>query len=414
MRATYISLLALFFSCFILLLGNGLLNVLLPVRMGLDGVDIDTIGMVLSLYFVGLLIGALYSINLIRRVGHIRMFAGCVALGAISVLMYSIYPSIILLAVMRVIIGFCNACAFTAMESWLSDSSTKQTRGKMLAVYNSVVLCGLFGGQFFMGLAEPQQSTLFVLVGILLCASVIPLIFSRHTGPTIQDVTAMPLLALYRISPLGVVTCFISGLIYSAIFNLLPVFALQYNIIEFQLSLYMGAAIFGAFLLQFPVGYFSDRYDRRSVLLILLCISVLADIAVVQFVSLNMIPALFIVTALTSGIIACTYPLSISEAFDRLKKSEMAAAMGSMILAFALGGIIGPYTTSVMMKEFGVNAMFYFMALVQLFLAVFVVYRMIKRPALPIDEQEVFVMQSPAISPAIEFDPRTEQEPESN
>ncbi|NMR27601.1 hypothetical protein HH219_19010 [Pseudoalteromonas sp. NEC-BIFX-2020_015] len=84
--------LALFTSCFILLLGNGLINVLLPVRMGFDGVDLDTIGMVLSLYFVGLLVGAIYSTNLIRRVGHIRMFAGCVALGAMSILICSILP----------------------------------------------------------------------------------------------------------------------------------------------------------------------------------------------------------------------------------------------------------------------------------------------------------------------------------
>ncbi|KGJ89325.1 MFS transporter [Thalassotalea sp. ND16A] len=406
MRKTLFSLFALFSSCFILLLGNGLINVLLPVRMGLDGAGTDTIGMVLSLYFVGLLLGALFSINLIRRAGHVRMFAGCVALGAVSILVCSLYPESLLLGAMRIILGFCNACAFTAMESWLSHSATKKTRGKILAVYNAVVLSGLFAGQFFMNLADPQQPTLFVIAGIILCAAVIPIVLSSHSGPVMDEVSSMSLPALFKISPLGVVSCFVSGVIYSSIFNLLPVFAKAYSIVEFQLSLYMGAAIFGAFILQFPVGYLSDRYDRRSVLLLLLFISALADVTVTILAPLNMIPMLFLVTAITSGIIACTYPLSISEAFDRLRQSEMAAAMGSMILAFAFGGIIGPYAAAIVMKAFGTASLFYFLASIQLLLAGFVIYSMAKRRALPVVEQENFVMQGTAISSAIDLDPR--------
>lgn len=258
MHSTFRTLFPLFVSCFVLLLANGLINVLLPVRMGLDGAGIDTIGMVLSLYFVGMLLGALLSINLIKRAGHIRVFAGCVALGAISILICSLYSDSILWGAMRVVTGFCNACAFTAMESWLSSSSSKETRGKTLAVYNAVWLGGLFGGQFFMNLASPQDTTLFVIAGILLCVAVIPLVLSRHPGPLVEEVSAMSLRALYKVSPLGVVSCLVSGMIYSASFNLLPVFASEYNIIDFELSLYVGTAIFGAFILQFPVGYLSD------------------------------------------------------------------------------------------------------------------------------------------------------------
>lgn len=90
-KNTLISLISLFTSCFILFFANGLINVLLPVRMGLDQVNTDTIGLVLSLYFVGMLLGAIYSKNLIKKSGHIRMFAGCVALSAVSILICSLY-----------------------------------------------------------------------------------------------------------------------------------------------------------------------------------------------------------------------------------------------------------------------------------------------------------------------------------
>jgi len=406
-RHAFISMFSLFLSCFILLLGNGLINVLLPVRMGIDGMSIELIGIVLSLYYVGLLIGALYSTKLIARAGHIRMFAGCVSLGAVSILICSLYADAFLWGTMRVVMGFCIACAFTAMESWLGDSSTKENRGQVLAIYNAVMLAGLFGGQFFMNVSYAQDNKLFVIAGILLCVAVIPVVLSRHVGPTIEKVNAMPLRALHQRSPLGVVSCLISGMLYSAIFSLLPVFANEFDIAGFKLSLYMGSAILGAFVLQFPVGYLSDRFDRRTVLFVLLIISSCACIAVTVFASLAITWGVFLATAITCGIIACSYPLSISEAFDKLRQDEMVSAMSSMILAFALGGVIGPYSTSLVMDKFGGSALFYFLALIQCLLACFVIFRMRVRPALPVTEQESFVMQGSVIVSAVELDPRT-------
>ncbi len=408
MQKTLISLIPLFISCFILFLGNGLINVLLPVRMGLDGIDINTIGTVLSLYYVGMLVGAIYGKNLIKRAGHIRMFSSCVALGAVSTLVCSLYSDPILWGAMRVLIGFCNACAFTAMESWLSHSSDKNSRGKVLATYNAVVLAGLFGGQFLMNIANPVNTSLFVVAGILLCAATIPIGLSTKNGPKIELVDPMPLQNLYKISPLGVVSCLISGVIYSSLFNLLPVFANEFNIVEFQLSLYMGAGIFGALVLQFPVGYLSDRFDRRKVLLILLVISAISGLINVVFAQLGYFLAMFVVTGMTCGIVACIYPLSIAAAFDRLRQSEMVAAMGSMILAFSVGGILGPFLASMAMTHFGGAALFYFLAVVQCLLAGFVIYRMAARQALPIEDQESFVMQNSAVPPSIELDPRSE------
>ncbi|MEY8216152.1 MAG: MFS transporter [Colwellia sp.] len=407
MRHIFISLLPLFLSCFMLLLGIGLINVLLPVRMGLDGMSTETIGLVLSLYSVGLLFGSLYCTSLIKSTGHIRLFAGCVSLGAVSILICSLYADPVLWGAMRIVMGFCIACAFTAMESWLSDSSSKETRGQVLAIHNAVMLAGLFGGQFFMNVTSPQDNALFVIAGILLCTAVIPMVLSRHAGPVIEDVTPMSLRLLYKKSPLGVISCLVSGMLYFAIFNLLPIFAKEYDIIGFQLSLYMGAAILGAFILQFPVGYLSDRFDRRTVLLVLLIISAVADIAVTALVSLRIEWAVFLVTAVTSGIIACTYPMSITETFDKLRQKEMVSAMGSMILAFAIGGIIGPYAASLVMNSFGGVALFYFLAVIQLLLACFVIFRMVVRQALPVDEQEQFVMQGTAASSAVVLDPRT-------
>ncbi|MGB1237399.1 MAG: MFS transporter [Pseudomonadales bacterium] len=413
MATTFLSLISLFISCFFLLLGNGLINVLLPVSMELKGMSTDTIGLVLSTYYIGMLVGAVYSKHLIKRAGHVRVFAGCVALGAISILGCSLEASALVWGAMRIVLGFCNACAYSAMESWLGASASKENRGKVLAVYNAVVLSGLFLGQFFLNFASPAESTLFIVGGIMLCASIIPIALSRNKGPLIEEVESMSLFAVYRKSPLGVVCCVVGGLIYAALFNMLPVFARNYGIVDFQLSLFMGAAILGAFFLQFPVGYAADKFDRRKVILILLIISAGVGVVASIMAPLQWIWPLFIAVGVTTGIIGCLYPLSISQAFDTLKQSEMVAAMGSMILAFSLGGLMGPYSASIVMSVFGSASLFYFLGAVQLCLAGFVVVRMRMRDALPVDKQESFVMQGATTTSLVELDPRTEySEPE--
>ncbi len=408
MRNALLPLIALFSSCIILYLGIGLMNILMPSRMALEGMSIDTIGMVLSMYFLGLFAGALYSKQLVKRVGHIRAFAGSVAIEAICILVFTLDSNAFLWSVLRVLLGFSHACLLTAMESWLSDSASEENRGKVLAVYNACILGGLFGGQFLMGVTEPSDNALFVIIGILFCMAALPVLFSRSQGPVIETIAPMSVISLFKISPLGVVTCLTSGAVYSALFNLLPVFAMDNHINGFQLSLFMGCAIIGAFTLQFPVGLLSDRFDRRTVLLVLLLISAVSGIAVIPLVQMDNIIATFILIAVTAGIVTCYYPISVAESFDKLKKTEMVSAMGSLLLAFGIGGAIGPYSASLVMQSFGSYSLFYFLALLQILLALFASYRMMVRKAIPVTDQEDFVMQSAALSTSINLDPRTE------
>jgi len=293
------------------------------------------------------------------------------------------------------------------MESWLSDAATKENRGKLLSVYHGTALFGLFTGQFLMNAADPATSILFVLAGIFLCLAVIPVALSRHKGPMVEEVASMSILNLTKISPLGVATCIVGGAVYSSMFNLLPLFAKTYNIVEFNLSIYMGVAILGAFLMQFPIGYLSDKFDRRTVLLGMLALSLTMGLAIPNVAALGLGWPLLLATMLTGGTLACLYPLSVSETLDKLKQNEMVAAMSTMILIGAIGGVIGPYSGSLLMKVFGSDSLFYFIAIIEVALAAFVVYRMSARKALPIAEQESYVMQSAMSLAAPELDPRT-------
>nr|WP_067298972.1 MFS transporter [Marinobacterium profundum] len=408
MILTLLPLFSLLLSCFIMMLGFGLIGLLLPVRMGIEGMGTDTIGLVLSMYAVGMLFGGLYSRVLIIRAGHIRMFAAVAALAAISILACGLSTNAWLWGAMRMLMGFCIACTFAAIDSWLSESATAKTRGRILAANQIVIMGAFFIGQFLLNLADPSSQTLFMVAGMLLALALVPIVMSRKSGPAVADIRSMSMLDLFRLSPLGVVACFFCGLLYSGLLNMLPLFASSNGLSGFDLSLFMASAIFGAFILQIPVGFLSDHFDRRSVLFVLLLITIGACLSVPLLSGLDSRYPLMLAIAITTGIIACIYPMSISETFDKVLQNDMVAAMGGLIAIYALGSIIGPYAASLAMKQFGNNALFQFLAVLETLLVIFVIYRMKVRHALPVEAQEKFVMHGLTGSSSIEIDPRFE------
>jgi len=397
---------SLLISSFILTLGLGLVSILLPVRMGIEAMSIDTIGLVLSMYAVGMLFGGLYSKALIIRAGHIRVFSTSASLACICVLASALYNEAWFWGLLRGVMGFCVACTFATIDGWLSGASSKETRGRVLACSQTVVLVAQFSGQLMLNLANPAGESLFILAGILFCLAIIPLSVSRSEGPRLDGVGSVSLQILFRFSPLGVVSCFFAGVLFSSLLNMLPVFAGGLGLDSFSISLVMSFAVFGAFVMQLPVGFLADRFDRRTVIFWLLVLTIIASAMVPFLVAADNLWVMMFAVAIVTGAFACLYPLSVSETLDRVRSKDIASVMGRLITVFALGSIVGPYSSSLMMKILGYNALFGFLAIFETLLLAFVIYRMRVREALPVELQDSFVMQGVVASTMIGLDPR--------
>lgn len=399
--------LALLASVLILTLSHGLMVVLLPVHLTVSGVETDTIGLVLSLYAVGMLLGGVYNNALLRRAGHIRVFASAAALAAVSILACGLAPDPILWGLMRLLNGFAIAVALAVIDNWLSESATRETRGQLLAANQMVITAGMFIGQFLFNLAPPEANTMFIVGGMLASLALVPMVLSQGNGPVVSSETSMSVADVYRKSPLGMVGCFFSGLLLWAVLGMLPVYGAENGLQGFELTLLSAAAILGSFLMQFPVGYLSDRYDRRTITASLVIIAMVATAAVP--VSLGHgLWVLLLLIALSAGVFGVLYAISISQTFDSLRQSEMGSAMGPLMMMYALGAIFAPLLASTAMKSAGPDALFYLLCVLQALLLGFIFYRIAKREALPVEDQEGIVMQAALGGVGGELDPRTE------
>jgi len=395
----------LLISGFLLMLGYGLSNILLPVRMQSDGMSMSNIGLVLSMLSVGFLLGAYYSRLLLQRVGHIRIFAMCGSLTSVAILLSGLYPEPIMLACMRIITGFCIVCTNATLDSWLSHSATEKNRGRILSINQMMIMTALFSGQFLLNVAPINDITLFVICGILFSLSITPIVISNQKGPQIEDSQSMSLMTVFKLSPLGVVSCFYCGVLYAGLINMLPIFASTNGITDLDLSIFMGTAISGAIILQFPIAYLSDHFDRRKVMLCMVATLIILCFFVPFLIARDMFKLTLLAIALITGLVACLYPMSMSETFDKVLKEQILSAMSSLLLIYAVGSILGPYLASMAMDAFGSSALFGFMNVVALTLLLFISIRMKLRQALPLEEQENFIMQTPS-GVVSELDPR--------
>ncbi len=358
---------------------------LLGVRASIEGFDTATIGIIMSLYYFGFLGGSYYVPKLISKVGHIRVFTALASLASSTVLLHGLYPDPWLWAIIRGFTGFAYAGLYIVVESWLNNASTNKTRGQMFGLYQIIGFGGMVIGQFGLNIADPGEIDLFVMASILVSIALLPIALSSRPAPDFEEPEPLSLKRLYVISPLGLMGAFITGLGTGAIFGLGAVYATEIGMTIPQISTFMALYIAGGVASQMPIGWLSDRYDRRLVIIVVAFLTTITG-ALCFIVSGNpyiLNAVFFMLGALSLPL----YGLSMAHINDHLNPRQYVGASASAILVNGVGAAIGPLAISVLMSLFGTEVYFPLITLVFLYLVVYGLYRTRKRDAVPLDEQ---------------------------
>jgi MFS family permease len=381
----------------LLLVGNGLQGTLLGIRGAIEGYDAETMALVMSAYYIGFLLGSRRATALIARVAHVRVFAALASLISAAFILYAAAPEVWVWTAMRLIVGFSFAGVYVVAESWLNDAATNETRGQALSIYMIVQMTGIISAQFMLNVADPAGYTLFVIMSVLVSVSFLPILLSTGTAPAFQTTKPMTLRQLFRISPLGCVGTFMLGGVYAGIFAMASVFGTAKGFSVAEISAFVAAIYAGGLALQFPIGWISDRMDRRILIMGL----TLAGAAV------TLVGALFsdsfaVVAALgfiVGGVANPLYSLIIAYTNDFLEPSDMAAASGGLLFINGLGAITGPVIIGALMTRIGPDAFFGYIGTLFALIAAYALYRMSKRPAPAVETTTSYAPVLPTASP---------------
>lgn len=370
-RLVFAPLLSLLF----MMMGSGLFNTFISIRLEMAGYTPEVIGIVTSALYLGILIGSFRMDQWISKMGHIRSFVVIAAvLGAIVVLQ-SFWLNPWYWSFLRLIGGVCTAGVFIIIESWLLMQSPPNMRGGILSIYLAVLYAALSSGQLLIDLTDPLGPFPFYITALLVIISILPVTVRKISKPKVQETAVrLNLTQLYKISPLGFIGGVISGMVLSVTYGLVPVYAGEIGMTVSEIGTFMAVLIFGGFSLQWPVGRWADKVNRRLVIYTISFVTALLALSI-AFVESTWL--LFLLTWAFGGFAFTLYPVSMAYVCERVKETEIVAATGGFVLSYGLGAIAGPLLAPIAMEWFGGAGVFYFLSLITLILGLIG----LKRPA---------------------------------
>ena len=384
---------ALLLGIGLLMVGNGMQGTLLGLRGGIEGFTTFQMSLVMSAYFLGFLGGSRLAPELIRRVGHVRVFAALGSLVSAILIVYPAVPDWTAWTVLRVLMGFCLSGVYVTAESWLNNSATNETRGLTLSAYMIVQMLGIITAQGLVNLGSAGGYLLFVIPSVLVSVAFTPILLSISPAPMFGTTKPMSIRALFHISPLGCVGMLFNGAMFSALFGMAAVWGVAAGLSVAELSIFIAAIYVGGLIFQYPVGYVSDRIDRRRLILGLSAFG-----AVVTFAAFAVDPGygvLVVLAVAMGGVINPLYSLIIAHTNDFLSADDMAAASGGLMFINGLGAVTGPLVTAWIMGAVGPEGFFLFVSVLMVLLAGYAGWRMTRRASVPVDATGAFATIAP-------------------
>lgn len=378
---------ALFLGMFMLMIGNGLQGTLLGLRADIEGFSTFEISVVMSAYFAGFLGGSKIAPELIRRVGHVRVFAALGSAISAVLILYPVMAEPWAWVIGRVIIGFCFCGVYVTAESWLNDAATNANRGEALSLYMIVQMAGVVAAQFIVASGDVTGYVLFIVPSVLVSLAFAPILLSIRPTPAFGATKSMPLRKLVEASPLGCVGMFLLGGVFSAQFGMSAVYGARAGLSVGQITLFVSTIYVAALVAQYPIGWLSDRMDRRILIIWVAGIGGVGSLA--AFFVADNLSVIFISAAIIGGMSNPLYALLIAYTNDYLEREDMAAASGGLLFINGVGAILGPLILGWMMDSFGVNGFWLFTAILLLGILTYGLYRMTQRSRAPLDMEAV-------------------------
>jgi MFS family permease len=382
MKSALASVASLLLGVSILLTGQGLQGILLPVRAGIEEFSTIAIGIMGAAYFLGFTLGCVKGGELVKNVGHVRVFAAMTALASASPLLHGLLLEPWVWTGLRAITGFCFAVLYVVIESWLNEQATNENRGIIFSTYVMITLTMLAAGQMMALLYDPKDMQLFAIASVLVSLAAMPVVLSRSPSPAIPSHVDVSIRRLFEISPAGAIGCLASGLANGPFWALAPLFASGISGGVSLASWFMTAAVIGGAVAQWPIGHLSDKLGRRKVMAAMGIAG--AVLGLFLFVSgMTSFAGLIVFSAAWGFVAFPIYSIAVAHANDNADPEDYVMVSAGLLLMYGAGAIAGPFLASMLMTLVGVSALYAYTGAIHLLLMLYVIARMVRRASKP-------------------------------
>ncbi len=386
---------ALLFGSALLLFAGGMHGLVLPVRGSAEGFSASSLGLLGTGWAIGYVLGCVLTPRLVGLVGHIRTFGTMCALASVTILFQALLVETWAWIPSRAISGFCFAGAAMIVESWLNDRAQPETRGTIFGIYTMVNLAAMTAGQMAIALGDTTSFVFFALGGIFYSLALIPTALSTSPSPAPLTSVSLDLATLWRNSPVAVVAVFLVGISNAAFGTLSAVYADRAGLAITSIALFSSLPVMAGALSQVPIGFVSDRMDRRIVLILTAFVALAADLAFILMAPEDRGTNLALASLFGAAIFAM-YPIIVAHANDHAPPGTSIQVSGGLLMVFGLGSVAGPLVAGVAMSAVGKQGLFLTTIAAHAILILFALWRLFSSPAVRDADKGTFQVSMPA------------------
>lgn len=394
----------------LVVIGVGLLFSVMGIRANLSNFSSVTLGLVMSAYYVGFLVGSYFAPWLIRRIGHIRAFAALASMASTMPILHAMWVNPWFWGGLRLLTGLCVIGMYVVIESWLNSATPSKHRGKVFGTY--MIVCSVAGavGQWLILVGDKMSFVPFALVAIVFSVALLPITLSPQDEPDVEAAPRFSLRRLFQVSPLGVVGVTAAGVLNGAFFGMGAAFAQGAGLSDTNVASFMGATLLGGALFQWPVGHYSDKHDRRLVLFWVCLVG--AGVAAAAYLTSTMVresvieESLIFLGVLLGGMIFTVYGLSVAYVNDLIPPEEVVETSTGLLLMYGVGAVLGPFLAGLVMSATDNAGFMLFLAAVMGLVALYVLKRLPVAAPVPDSEKADYVLSGQGSPSVIKLDPR--------
>lgn len=330
------------------LIAIGVMTTLVPLHATAIGFTPLHIGWIAGVYYFGFLVGPWIAPLLVQRVGSGRAFAVAAFLALGGIIVLPLFPHPAAWAAIRFVSGTGFALLYILAEAGLNAEVDNAGRGRLLSLYMIASKAALITGQFVVGLLGVEGWAPFVVAsGVVVLAAIVRL--RTPVGAALPAAGRLRPLRVLRAAPVATTGCVLYGLGEASLYALGPVYAQASGMNVAEVSTFMTAVLLGAALTQWPLGWLSDRMDRRRAILVGAVGTVIAG-CTLGLADRPAFPMALVGGFVLGGGLLPLYGLLVALGNDTASNDERVEIGSGLVFAYAAGAMAGPLAAAALME----------------------------------------------------------------
>ncbi|QEN86420.1 MFS transporter [Labrys sp. KNU-23] len=328
-------------------LSYGLSAPLLALALTQMGFSESFVGANAAMHAIGVLLAAPLLPRLAWRVGPKLPITAALLAAAATLSLFPTVPAIWLWFPLRLALGIASETMFVMSETWLSQLSNETNRTRTMAIYTAALSLGFALGPIILTAVGTQGLAPFLIAAGIALLALLTVAMPWVRAPVFERPSHANPLRYLSLAPLALVATLVNAAVETAGMSFLPLYAMSVGWAEQSATVLLSVLLFGAIIMQIPIGWLGDRVDRRK-LVIGLGLAAAGGALVWPYAIAT--PGLaYALLFLWGGLFVGIYTVMMAMVGSRFQGGDLVSIYSVMSVAWGVGAFIGPSTAGLAM-----------------------------------------------------------------